>query len=78
MNKIDDSNELVKSFDRHYYPYSEGDGVSNIRALENTFEDSPYAKTWLFTLYLGLGIESIESIVWLTDAVSLNHPGIPL
>lgn len=78
IEELANSNELVESFERHYYPYDKGDGVSNARALENAFEDGSYAKTWLFTLYLGLGIESIESILWLTEAFFLNNTDIPL
>lgn len=70
--------QLLEDFDRHFYPYEIGDDVDNARALEKVFEDSPYAKTWFFTMYLGLGIESTESILWLTETFFLNNPDIPL
>jgi len=68
---------IEEAFDRHYYPY-ENDGDSNKRALKNAFEAQPIAKVWLFTLYLGLGVESMESILWLTETFYLNNPDIPL
>jgi len=68
---------IEEAFDRHYYPYG-NDAESNKRALENAFETQPIAKVWLFTLYLGLGIESMESILWLTETFYLNNPDIPL
>ena len=70
---------MAELFDRFYYPYTEdGDGESNRRALEMAFDAQPIAKTWRFTLYLGLGIESMESILWLTETMFLNNPDIPL
>jgi hypothetical protein len=69
-------NEL---FDRFYYPYTdEGDSESNRRALESAFEETDLAGTWQFILYLGLGIESTVSQVWLTEIMFLNNPDIPL
>lgn len=70
---------MTESFDRFYYPYiAEGDGESNRRALKNSFYCDPIAKVWLFTLYLGLGIESTESVLWLTETFYLNNPDILL
>ena len=68
---------IEEAFDRHYHPYG-SDGESNHRALENAFTAQPIAKVWLFTLYLGLGVESMESILWLTETFYLNNPDIPL
>ena len=70
-------NTLNEAFDRHYHAYRD-DMDSNYRALEVVFSEQPLAKTWLFILYLGLGIESTESIVWLTETMFLNNPDIPL
>ena len=61
-----------------YYPNREGDGERNNQALKSAFESNLYAKTWLFTLYLGLGIESIESVLWLTETFFLNNLDISL
>lgn len=70
---------MIQEFDRFYYPYTEdGDESCNARALSKAFDAQPIAKTWLFTLYLGLGIESTESILWLTETFFLNNPDIPL
>jgi hypothetical protein len=70
---------MDKLFDRFYYPYTdEGDSESNRRALESAFEETDLAKTWQFTLYLGLGVESTVSQVWLTETMYLNNPDIPL
>jgi hypothetical protein len=70
---------MAELFDRFYYPYTEdGDGESNRRALKSAFDEIDLAKTWQFTLYLGLGIESTVSQVWLTPTMFLNNPDIPL
>ena len=70
---------MDKLFDRFYYPYTNvGDSESNRRALQSAFEETDLAKTWQFTLYLGLGIESTVSQVWLTEIMFLNNPDIPL
>jgi hypothetical protein len=55
-----------------------GDSIINSRILLNDFTCKPMAKVWIFTLYLGLGIESEESILWLTETFFLNNPDIPL
>jgi hypothetical protein len=70
---------MIQDFERFYYPYTEdGDGVSNTRALDEAFDAQPIAKVWLFTIYLGLGVETTESILWLTETFFLNNPDIPL
>ena len=70
---------MSELFDRFYHPYTnEGDSESNHRALQSAFEETDLAKTWQFTLYLGLGIESTVSQVWLTPIMFLNNPDIPL
>lgn len=56
----------------------EGDGRNNSRMLKNSFCSEPIAKVWLFTLYLGLGVESTESVLWLTETFYLNNPDIIL
>lgn len=68
---------IEEAFDRHYRPYG-NDGDSNHKALENAFAAQAIAKVWLFTLYLGLGVKSMESILWLTETFYLNNPDIPL
>ena len=78
MNTIAEDYELVDSFDRNYCAYSDGDGVSNVRALEKVFGNTIWTNAWIFTLYLGLGIESIESVLWLTETFFLNNLDISL
>jgi hypothetical protein len=70
---------MTELFDRHYYPYiSMGDSQSNAIALDKAFHCSQLAKPFLFTIYLGLGIDSAESILWLTEEIFINCPDIPL
>jgi hypothetical protein len=70
---------MTELFDRHYIPYiSMGDSQSNAIALENMFEESAIALPFQFTIYLGLGIETTESILWLTETFFANNPDIPL
>jgi hypothetical protein len=70
---------LNELFERFYYPYTDvGDSESNRRALESAFDETDLAKIWQFTLYLGLGVESTVSQVWLTPIMFLNNPDIPL
>lgn len=68
---------IEETFGKNYYPY-ENDAESNKRALKNAFVAQPIAKVWLFTLYLGLGVESAESVLWLTEAFYINNPDILL
>ena len=71
---------MIELFDRHYKPYEhEGDGKSNKWALDNAWHDTDNALAlpFLFTIYLGLGVETMESILWLTPTMFLNNPDIP-
>jgi hypothetical protein len=69
---------MIELFDHYYIPYENiGDGESNARALESAWHDTAIAQPFLFTIYLGLGIETMESIVWLTPTIFLNNPDIP-
>jgi len=73
-----DTEQLIASFDTHYFPHLNSDGVSNAHALCHVFNDAPLATTWLFTLHLGLGVQSMQSLLFLTPIFYMNNPDIPL
>ena len=77
MFAIMDTDQMMASFDTHYFQYF-NDGQSNAHALRHVFMDDPLAKTWLFVLHIGLGVPSMESILWLTETFFLNNPDISL
>jgi hypothetical protein len=64
MNEISDE----------YYPHtSMGDSRCNAIALEIIFNESDLALPFLFSIYLGLGVETIESMMWLTNTMFTNY-----
>jgi hypothetical protein len=68
---------MTELFDRLYYPYTDSDSECNAIALDKAFHALQLAKPFLFTIYLGLGIETAESILWLTETFFVNNPDIP-
>jgi hypothetical protein len=72
-----DTDQMMASFDTHYFPCF-SDGQSNTHALHHVFMDAPLAKTWLFVLHIGLGVPSMESMLWLSEMFFLNNPDISL